>query len=204
MINLVNGHGYEYPLAAEFSSQVTRLGDPRIRFVHFDFHQECSKMRWERISLLLDEVDNELQEQGHCHVSPEGRLLRMQTSIVRTNCMDCLDRTNVVQSVMARRALTHQLREMGVLAPKEVVAECVAFERIYKGIWADNADEVSRQYSGTGALKTDFTRTGKRTKSGALQDLGNSIIRYIKNNFFDGYRQDSYDLFLGNYKPKHS
>jgi len=30
-------------------------------------------------------------------------------------------------------------------------------------------------------------------------DGKNSAIRYYKNNFCDGYRQDSIDLFLGNY-----
>lgn len=69
----------------------------------------------------------------------------------------------------------------------------------FSSVWADNADAVSTTYSGTGALKTDFTRTGQRTKSGALQDLTNSITRYVKNNFMDGYRQDAFDLFLGNY-----
>lgn len=42
-------------------------------------------------------------------------------------------------------------------------------------------------------------RTGQRTKAGALQDLQNSIARYVKNNFLDGNRQDSFDLFLGKY-----
>jgi len=50
-------------------------------------------------------------------------------------------------------------------------------------------------------LKTDFTRTGKRTKSGALQDLRNSITRYTRNNFLDGPKQDGFDLFLGTYLP---
>jgi hypothetical protein len=66
-------------------------------------------------------------------------------------------------------------------------------------VWADNADMISRQYSGTGALKTDFTRLGKRTFVGAANDAVNSLVRYIKNNFFDGERQDSLDLFLGKF-----
>ena len=33
------------------------------------------------------------------------------------------------------------------------------------------------------------SRTGERTKAGAIQDLQNSIIRYVKNNFLDGARQ---------------
>ena len=56
-------------------------------------------------------------------------------------------------------------------------------------VWADNADNLSIQYAGTKALKTDFTRTGKRTKFGALQDGINSSFRYICNNFTDGFRQ---------------
>ena len=67
-------------------------------------------------------------------------------------------------------------------------------------VWADNADAVSSMYSGTGALKTDFTRTGKRTKMGALQDGVNSVVRYWKNNFMDGARQDAFELVLGNYR----
>ena len=59
----------------------------------------------------------------------------------------------------------------------------------YASVWADNADAVSKQYSGTGALKTDFTRTGKRSLAGAVQDGVNSVVRYLKNNFVDGTRQ---------------
>jgi hypothetical protein len=70
---------------------------------------------------------------------------------------------------------------------------------IFRNVWADHADGVSKAYAGTGALKTDFTRTGKRTKEGLLQDGINSVMRYVKNNFFDGDRQDSYDLITGSY-----
>lgn len=58
-----------------------------------------------------------------------------------------------------------------------------------RNAWADHADYVSTMYSGTGALKTDFTRTGKRSWRGALEDGRRSVIRYYKNNFRDGERQ---------------
>jgi hypothetical protein len=67
-------------------------------------------------------------------------------------------------------------------------------------VWADNADALSIPYSGTGALKTDFTRTGKRTRAGLVNDFNNSAIRYIKNNYLDGSRQDGIDLILGKFK----
>lgn len=46
-------------------------------------------------------------------------------------------------------------------------------------------------YSGTGALKVEFTRTGKTTRKGLLEDGYKGVMRYLKNNFFDGARQVS-------------
>lgn len=41
--------------------------------------------------------------------------LRMQTGIARTNCIDCLDRTNAAQFVIGKRALGHQLHALGII-----------------------------------------------------------------------------------------
>ena len=54
-------------------------------------------------------------------------------------------------------------------------------------------------FAGSEALKTDLTRTGKRTLTGMLRDLKTALVRYYKNNFCDGRRQDSIDLVLGGY-----
>jgi hypothetical protein len=86
-------------------------------------------------------------------------------------------------------------------------------------VWSDHANFISTAYAGTGAMKTDFTRTGKRTKEGALEDGKRSLMRYIKNNLFDGPRQvccfvrpfrrlgsrlcqDGYDLVTGTWIPR--
>ncbi len=62
-------------------------------------------------------------------------------------------------------------------------------EVIFRNFWTDNGDQLSILYSGTKALKTDFTRTGKRTMKGALMDGKHSIQRYYINQFRDGYYQ---------------
>ncbi|KAI8597148.1 SAC1 suppressor of actin mutations 1-like protein [Dissophora ornata] len=200
VINLINKTGYEGPMGVAFQKHIDTLNDSEIKYLHFDFHHECSKMRWHRVSLLLDHFHDELVAQGYfkAEISKEGvdKVSKKQTSVVRTNCMDCLDRTNVVQSVVSRWVLNRQLREIGILEADGQFEKFEQFEFLFRNVWADNADVVSCAYSGTGALKTDFTRTGNRTKAGALQDLQNSIVRYIKNNFMDGNRQDAYDLFL--------
>lgn len=69
-------------------------------------------------------------------------------------------------------------------------------------MWADHADLISKAYAGSGALKTDFTRTNKRTKMGVLEDGYKSIMRYVKNNYFDGARQDGFDLVTGAWTPR--
>lgn len=40
------------------------------------------------------------------------QIANYQNGVIRTNCMDCLDRTNVVQSVIARNILLTQLYQV--------------------------------------------------------------------------------------------
>ena len=68
------------------------------------------------------------------------------------------------------------------------------FEEIFRDAWTNNANVVSLLYSGTPALKTDFTRTGKRTKKGAVDDGVNSLKWFYINQFTDGYNQDCLDF----------
>lgn len=179
-----------------------------LHYVYFDFHNETKGLKWHRAELLMGRLNDGLTQGGYFRgVEGPGAsggqldIRSTQTSVVRTNCMDCLDRTNVVQSMLGRWAVTRQLIDAGVLRPGENANDDREFEDMFRNMWADNADVVSKSYSGTGALKTDFTRTGKRTRAGALQDLNNSITRYVRNNFMDGPRQDGFDVFLGTYLP---
>ncbi|KAG8532985.1 uncharacterized protein KY384_001767 [Bacidia gigantensis] len=180
----------------------------RLHYVYFDFHNETKGLKWHRANLLLDQLKSGLWKGQYFRgvdmpADTEGRLevRNKQTAVVRTNCMDCLDRTNVIQTMIARWTLTRQLIDAGVLQQGEAANDDPEFEHFFRNIWADNADVVSKSYSGTGALKTDFTRTGERTRAGAAQDFNNSVTRYVKNNFGDGPRQDAFDLFTGTFQP---
>jgi SacI homology domain/Inositol phosphatase len=122
-------------------------------------------------------------------------VVMQQRGLVRTNCLDCLDRTNLVQSTFANRSLYMQLKSFGMRDLRDT--EIAILERIFKEAWANNGDAVSHQYAGTGALKSDFTRTGKRTGKGMLRDGQNALNRHVINNFLDGLRQFGNDFFLG-------
>ncbi|ETW00541.1 hypothetical protein H310_07129 [Aphanomyces invadans] len=169
-----------------------------IAYIWFDFHDECRKMQWGNLAKLMESAAECFAKYDWFEVDADGRVIKKQKGVFRVNCMDNLDRTNVVMSLVARRTMLLCLRldskDMSWLdSPFE------AFESFFKNAWADNADAVSLMYAGTGALKTDFTRTGKRTLAGAIQDGINSVTRYYLNNFTDGIRQDSLDLFVGNF-----
>jgi hypothetical protein len=183
----------------------------RLHYIYFDFHNETKGLKWHRAQLLLDRLTDGLMRGQYFRGvetpgDPNGQLdsRTLQTNVVRTNCMDCLDRTNVVQSMLGRWTVTRQLVDAGILRPGESASDDPEFENMFRNMWADNADVVSKSYSGTGALKTDFTRTGERTRAGMVQDLSNSITRYLRNNFLDGPRQDGFDIFLGTYLPEDS
>ncbi|GAB1309986.1 Phosphoinositide phosphatase sac1 [Madurella fahalii] len=182
----------------------------RLHYVYFDFHAETKGLQMHRAQLLIDRMRDALVAQQYFRAADmpgsrvDGRLevRNLQTSVVRSNCMDCLDRTNVVQSMLARWTLDRMFIDLGLLARGSRFAdEDAAFELLFRNMWADNADVVSKSYSGTGAMKTDLTRLGKRTKAGALQDANVAVTRYCRNNFLDGPRQDAFDLFLGAYQP---
>jgi len=106
--------------------------------------------------------------------------------------MDCLDRTNVVQSGSARRALETQLQTLGIELKESDRTEW------FNMIWADNGDAISKQYASTAALKGDFTRTRKRNLQGALTDFGLTMTRYFTNIISDFFTQCSIDFLLGN------
>jgi len=195
LINLIDHQGKEGILEKSYGEMVNGMGNLDIRYESFDFHAECRHLRWDWLSILIDRLAHEQDEFGYFLLTRDGTLVSLQDGIFRTNCMDCLDRTNVVQSMLARRSLTQIMQKLGVLRAGQRVEDQLYFESLFKSVWADNADVISIQYSGTGALKTDYTRTGKRTKWGLVRDGINSLTRYYKNNFMDGFRQDSLDLF---------
>lgn len=200
LVNLIDQKRSEGKLEQFYKNLVQQSGNNNLKYEAFDFHCECSKMRWDRLSILIDRITPDLEEMGYTLMLNDEKVVAYQEGIFRTNCIDCLDRTNVVQSMIARRALTDILIKLNILKSGESVKDHPGLEMAFRGLWTDNADAISMQYSGTGALKTDYTRTGVRSHKGMLQDLVRSAMRYYRNNLCQGPVQDSLELFLGNYR----
>ncbi|KAL0718583.1 hypothetical protein Bca4012_067906 [Brassica carinata] len=198
-VDLVNKHGGEGRLSERFAGAMQHISGDDVRYLHFDFHHICGHIHFERLSILYEQIEDFLDKNGYFLLNEKGEKMKEQSGIVRTNCIDCLDRTNVTQSMIGRKMLELQLRRIGVFGAEEVISSHLNFDERYKILWANHGDDISIQYSGTPALKGDFVRYGRRTIQGVLNDGWNALARYYLNNFADGTKQDAIDLVQGHY-----
>ena len=179
-----------------------------LKETEFDFHAETKgPAGYEAASLvrhkiadaafgfayyLSEEADDAVPPAAH----PQDRrsrssvVLLQQQGVFRTNCLDCLDRTNLIQTIISQMAMESFLDARGERAAPD-------FWMRHSSLWADNGDSLSKIYAGTGALKSSFTRHGKMSLSGAIADARKSATRMYINNFADKGRQNTIDQVLG-------
>lgn len=194
IVNLAEQHGKEEIITNAYRDYATKLDAKDVRYCEFDFHRETRGMKYESVSKLINQLERVFESQGFFWVS-NNMLLSKQKGIFRVNCIDCLDRTNVVQSAFARHVMNMQLEAVGLLGPAPNGKSGV--EVIFNDVWANNGDAISRAYAGTSALKGDFTRTGKRDLGGMLNDGVNSLARMYSATFSDWFFQAVIDFMLG-------
>ncbi|KAB0799167.1 hypothetical protein PPYR_07047 [Photinus pyralis] len=124
----------------------------------------------------------------------------VQTGIIRTNCVDCLDRTNTAQFAIGKCVLGYQLCALGILdSPKlEFDTDCV---RMLESLYEDHGDTLALQYGGSQLvhrIKT-YRKTAPWTSQG--NDIMQTLSRYYSNTFSDAEKQNTINLFLGLFTP---
>ncbi|XP_032869712.1 phosphatidylinositide phosphatase SAC2-like [Amblyraja radiata] len=194
IINLVKQTGPEKLISDAYRRQVEIFNDPRLIYVSFDFHHQCQGRRFENVELLTEGISNIISDQ-QWFSAHNGVVMMEQEGVLRTNCMDSLDRTNVVQAAISRHILEQQLKMLNLLP-----AQCRLSHKslkTFQNMWANNGDAISRQYAGTAAMKSDFTRTGESKFAGAMKDGYRSANRYYLHHFRHAYRQTVIDLMHG-------
>ncbi|XP_070502747.1 phosphatidylinositide phosphatase SAC2 isoform X1 [Chironomus tepperi] len=195
IVNLVEQSGKEKIIGDKYAEQIIRYNNENLMYATFDFHEYCRGMRFENVSALIEALAVELHDYGF-HWRDNNGAIKNQAGIFRVNCMDCLDRTNVVQTALGKAILESQLVKLGLAPPYSQLP--IELKTIFMTLYANNGDTISRQYAGTNALKGDYTRTGERKISGLVKDGMNSANRYYLQHFVDSFRQSVLDLLLGN------
>ncbi|GAB1601830.1 synaptojanin-1-like isoform X2 [Argonauta hians] len=149
----------------------------------FDYHAECRGGNLSNLQKLMKVSEEHLNTLNFFHCSSD-RIIRQQLGTIRTNCVDCLDRTNSVQRLYGLYILKRQMEALGFGGKVQMVSR---FEEVFKQIWTENGDHISRIYAGTGAMG------GGRSK---YTDAARSATRTIQNNFLDSNKQEAMDAFV--------
>lgn len=124
--------------------------------------------------------------------------LQVQNGVARTNCIDCLDRTNAAQFVIGKRALGYQLHSLGVIDEMTVEFDTDVVN-LFTSMWHDHGDTIAIQYGGSHLVNTMATYRKINQWSSHSRDMVESFKRYYNNSFLDAQRQEAYNLYLGNY-----
>ncbi|XP_016348965.1 synaptojanin-1-like isoform X4 [Sinocyclocheilus anshuiensis] len=186
IINLLGMKEGEHMLSKAFQSHLKASEHASaVRMLNFDYHQMVKGGKTEKLnSVLKPQISKFLEECGFFYYSGEAGIQRCQSGTIRSNCLDCLDRTNSVQAFVALEMLPKQLEDMGLTEKPQLVAR---FQEVFRTMWSTNGDSISKIYAGTGALD------GK-AKGGKLKDGARSVTRTIQNNFFDSSKQEAIDI----------
>ncbi|KAG7092615.1 hypothetical protein E1B28_008958 [Marasmius oreades] len=211
IVNLAEHHGKEGAITQAYRDHMKALDDKNAQYYEYDFHTETRGMRYENISKLTDAMEKTFDHQGYLWIS-DGKLMSEQKGVFRVNCIDCLDRTNVVQSAFARYILNKQLGAVALLnqAERHTENDSIFNDSMSSTVihipcrvlkianqFGQTTEMLSAELS-TSALKGDFTRTGKRDLTGLLNDGVNSLARMYTSTFSDWFSQAVIDFMLGN------
>ena len=182
IVTLLDEHGHEKELNAAYTAALRK---EKVGYYNVDYHKVMKNIEKQK------EMKNELKK----------ILAKEKDAVIRTNCIDCIDRTNVVQSMLAKMKLVEQLQLVEYTPQRDAldIDDYIDEKEVNKiaQLWKNNADALSVQYTGTSALKTDMTEHGTRTIKGMIKDVISSGKRYVNNNFTDGRMQETIEMMTG-------
>ncbi|KAL7785238.1 Sac1 domain protein [Trichoderma ceciliae] len=194
----------ESKLLAEYTHAIDYLNqflpsDKKIIHKAWDMSR-ASKIRGGDVIGNLETIAESVLKTTGFFQNGDGLASRMtaQNGIARTNCIDCLDRTNAAQFVIGKRALGHQLHALGILENTSVEYDTDAVN-LFTHMWHDHGDTIAVQYGGSQLVNTMETYRKINQWTSHSRDMIESFKRYYNNSFLDSQRQEAYNLFLGNY-----
>ncbi|KAJ3004687.1 phosphatidylinositol-3,5-bisphosphate 5-phosphatase [Thoreauomyces humboldtii] len=216
-------------LLDEFTEAVSYLNqflpaDGKIKYIAWDMARASKSHDQDVIGVLENLAEEVLATTEFFHSGPEpyvnalaralasgddgtaavSRVMgRQQHGVVRTNCIDCLDRTNAAQFVIGKCALGHQLYALGVLEHPSVPFDSDAIN-LLNAMYHDHGDTIALQYGGSHLVNTMETYRKISPWTSHSRDMIESIRRYYSNSFTDAEKQDAINLFLGHFIPAES
>lgn len=176
-----------------------------MELTEFDFHSETKQTGFVGATKILPLLQRLVEQFGMFVYDTQAQhTVLKQDGVFRTNCLDCLDRTNLIQQVISRTIVEHLVRNAiagssrGAATQQRNAALMEDLLGRHNALWADNGDAILQIYTGTNALKLSFLRSGKMNFAGALSDVTKLVSRMYQNTFVDSKKQTLMDILLGN------
>lgn len=94
----------------------------------------------------------------------------------RTNCIDCLDRTNLTQTKLTLRFLECVMKDIGV---EDVVSSQIVESA--KEMWTVGGDMISIQYTGAKSNMSMVAKTNKQGVFGKITQWQVGVSRYYNH-----------------------
>eukprot|EP00516_Mucochytrium_quahogii_P003421 CAMPEP_0203756672 /NCGR_PEP_ID=MMETSP0098-20131031/9906_1 /ASSEMBLY_ACC=CAM_ASM_000208 /TAXON_ID=96639 /ORGANISM=" , Strain NY0313808BC1" /LENGTH=1028 /DNA_ID=CAMNT_0050648633 /DNA_START=519 /DNA_END=3602 /DNA_ORIENTATION=- len=127
----------------------------------------------------------------------------IQHGVIRTNCIDCLDRTNLAQFLIGLQVLTEQLISLKLIKPSDRIGTDSVISTILMEMYEELGDRISLQYGGSDAHRKGGKLMSHASSSSRQQAFYTSLKRFYSNAFTDHAKQDAINVFLGMYRPEH-
>ncbi|XP_052158492.1 phosphoinositide phosphatase SAC3-like [Oryza glaberrima] len=178
---------------------------------------ECDDSNNDDITDCIDNIDDMSQEDtcGSSDTSGNGtaediaegngsisvKPPKFQKGVLRTNCIDCLDRTNVAQYAYGLAALGHQLHALGSIESPELDLDSPLAHHLMH-FYERMGDTLAVQYGGSAAHNKIFSaKRGHLKFAIQSQEFFRTLQRYYSNAYMDAYKQAAINLFLGYFQP---
>ncbi|KAF7323248.1 Polyphosphoinositide phosphatase [Mycena chlorophos] len=203
----------EYTLCVEYLNQFLPA-DKRMQYRAWDMSRAYKEKTQDVISILEDMAEESIQLTGFFHSGPEPyshhfqnqaeenneipwrNTISLQNGICRTNCVDCLDRTNAAQFVFGKRALGHQLYALGVVENPNLAFDSDAVNMLTE-MYHDHGDTIALQYTGSALVNRVETYRRMPHWNSHSRDIIENIRRFYTNSLLDADKQTAINLFLG-------
>eukprot|EP00605_Chrysophyceae_sp_TOSAG23-4_P002808 GSChrysophyteH1.ASY1.ANO1.3092.1 assembled CDS len=175
--------------------------------------ESLSKMPTVNTSAEIDDVIEELEnardeEDGDQPIrqkrvrSALSKGFLWQTGVMRTNCIDCIDRTNAAQIYMGMKALDVMIQslEFDSSTTNTIYSNTILVRGLIE-MYTNMGNQISIQYGGSEAhLK--FAGVGAEGGKSGIGEGLTSVKRYYNNSFLDIAKQHAMNVFLGMYVPR--
>eukprot|EP01135_Chromosphaera_perkinsii_P001588 Nk52_evm58s207 gene=Nk52_evmTU58s207 len=199
VVNLLGTKGDEEILTEAFSSHLINIyKNLKVDHITFDFNRHCKGGKFDQISNLTDLIENSpsfseylsfFVDKGTA-ASASGKPL-YQKGVIRTSCLDCLNRTNLVQSAVGTKVLHGQLNALGVddtqtrLKALEVSKDFCNESGMCIGLCFGGSKPIIAEFNKEGkatvATRVDWTMKSLRLKSSSKankrEEFGNLVLQ---------------------------